>query len=236
MRRLLLVLTIVGLLSSWAPNATSSPGRLPELSFPPSIEITEVSPDLIKNGMPMRIYGFRSHRRIEDVMVEMGLYLEERDFLVGKVMSLGELQTLGISDDRHFINVQGQRSEFGQGSAGFVVITPRPDLFEPEMSIPTVPLPNSVEVLSHEFYRDGPRAGEAVLGVSVQRAVDVGNALVAGFEGEGWEPAPDEVKVASKDMAVYRVLRKGERLCRLIAMDQTIDGRVMATVNINCHN
>lgn len=209
---------------------------MPELSFPSSVEVTEVSPDLIKNGMPMRIYGFRSHRRIDDVMVEMGLHLEERDFLVGDVMTLGDLQTLGVSDARHFINVQGQRSEYGQGSAGFVVITPRPDLFQPEMSTPTVPVPDSVDILSHEFYRDGQRVGEAVLGVSPQRAVDVGSALVTGFEDDGWKPAPDEVKVGSEEIAVYRVLSKGERLCRLIAMDQTIDGSAMATVNVNCHN
>lgn len=223
-------------LASLQAAADLSAGRLPALSFPRAVEITEISPDLIKNGMPMRIYGFRSHRRMADVMKEMDRHLSERGFLVGDVLALGEMKTLGVSDDAHFINIQGQRSEYGSGSSGFIVITPRPDLYEPEKTTPTVPLPDDVDVLSHEFFRDGPRMGEAVLGMSPRAALDVGQELVSGFEQDGWTPAPQEMNVTSNELAVYRVLKKGDRLCRLITMDQLIDGSAVTTVNVNCHN
>lgn len=191
---------------------------------------------MIRNGMPMRIYGFRSHQSLGHVMEEVGAHLAERGFLVGDVKEIAEMKTLGISDDRHFVNVQGQRARHGQGSSGFVVITPRPDLFEVTMSTPTVPLPDDVDVLSHELYKDGPRHGEVVLGISPRRAEDMGHALVAGFEADGWKSAPNEIQVVSDEISVYRVLTKGARLCRLITMDQVIDGVPVAAVNVNCHD
>ncbi|HDZ38933.1 MAG TPA: hypothetical protein ENH62_11705 [Marinobacter sp.] len=230
------MLMVVGALYPATSLGALPSSRLPKLSFPPSVEVTEISPDLIRNGMPMRIYGFRSNHRIEDVMTDMQHYLEERHFVVGKVMALGELKTLGVSDQKHFINIQGQRVRHGQSSAGFVVITPRPDLYEPKMTTPSIPLPDDVDLLSHELYRDGDRMGEAVLAISPQRARYVGNALVTGFEDAGWGAAPNEMKITSDTIAVYRVLTKGDRVCRLIAMDQTIDGKTIATIDVTCHN
>lgn len=186
--------------------------------------------------MPMRIYGFRSHHRIEDTLLEIGHHLEQRNFVVGKVMMLGDLQTLGVSDHKSFINIQGQRTRHSQSSSGFIVITPRPDLYEPKMTTPTIPLPDDIELLSHELYRDGARMGESVLAISPQRANYIGDELVNGFINDAWVSAPNEVKVTSDSIAVYRVLTKGDRICRLIAMDQTIEGQTIATINVNCHN
>ena len=236
MRRFLLVLTLAGLLFA-SSSAGAVPGsRLPELSFPLSVDITEVSPDLIRNGMPMRIYGFRSHLRIEDALEDIGHHLKQRDYVVGNVLMLADMQTLGASDQKHFINIQGQRSRHGQSSSGFIVITPRPDLFEPKMTTPTIPMPGDIDLLSHELYRDGSRIGETVLAISGQHASYVGQELVTGFTDEGWVSAPNEMKVTSDAIAVYRVLSKGERICRLIAMDQIINEQSIATLSVNCHN
>jgi hypothetical protein len=227
---------LAGLLIA-SSSAGAVPGnRLPELSFPLSVDITDVSPDLIRNGMPMRIYGFRSHLRIEDALADIGRHLEQRDYVVGNVLMLADVQTLGVSDQKHFINIQGQRTRHGQSSSGFIVITPRPDLFEPKMTTPSIPMPDDIDLLSHELYRDGSRIGESVLAISAQRASYIGHALVTGFTDDDWVSAPNEMKVTSDEIAVYRVLSKGERVCRLIAMDQTINGQLIATINVNCHN
>lgn len=236
MLRFISVLAFAASLYANSSSGAMPDSRLPELSFPPSVEVTEVSPDLIRNGMPMRIYGFRSHRRIEDALEDIGHHLEQRNYVVGKVLMLADMQTLGASDQKHFINIQGQRSRHGQSSSGFIVITPRPDLFEPKMTTPTIPMPDDIDLLSHELYRDGLRIGETVLAISGQHANYIGQELVTGFTDEGWVSAPNEMRVTSDAIAVYRVLSKGERICRLIAMDQIINEQSMATLSVNCHN
>lgn len=234
--QLQVLLILLALVDIAGAGGKPLPGDLPELEFPRSVEVVSVASDMIRNGLPMRIYSFKSHQRIDQVIRSVSDRLSRNGFTVGQVQEMGEMKTLGISDSRHFINVQGQRARHGHGSKGFVVLTPRPDIFKPEMTSPSVPVPEGVTLLSHEIYRDGPRTGETYLGFSERMASDVGASLVGAFQNDGWQSASDQHQPQSTEVAVYRILKKGNRECRLISMDQTFRGQNMATVNVTCHD
>lgn len=231
-QRFLPALLTLGLLAGHA-GAT-----VPGLQIPAGIEVTEVASSMTWNGIPMKVMTFRSSFNIDRTLSLFQDTLMAAGAEHPSIEGVLDLQTLGALVDGVFINVQGQDRTGAVGSAGYIVFSPMLDALPDTYPGVDLPLPADFSFMSHETFDEGDRQGESVLGYSPGFASEVGAQLVERFTEEGWEPAPSEPAAfrTQTGAELVRWLRKDERLCRLLVMDQLHESESVAVSSVVCHN